>query len=526
MFFFFQAIKNIKQNVESDKYLFKLLLHLSHCADQCCKQKLSKENEIFTITVIICENIKKLPDKDKLFSALYYITFYLISKELFKEAKIISSYLCPGKLVQVNDACTPAQYSTIAYLWQAEIFKILDGLAKNYKTEKENINIEFKNYVCFHMQYLHWCEKKVVLKTAENYAKKLSNIPFIFAVPLLLELYKQLSNYSKDSTKCSVKEAYSTAILIMGITFYTRTDAINNADISSYFKQSDQYFVDYIKSDKLYHYCYSLFREYSVNLFETNFMSSEIGELRFRRSFELLKNLLQKYGANNDSLIQTISAIKFSFARVFTNLEKFVSKPITANTKLTHDDILIIGNFVKCVHSILKNSTFSEDHVCLKCSKSTKCSVKKDIYYASSVIEGYLKIISKMNQDSITLKFLSLAKEFIDELIATFRDLDNSDCKYSVPMWDICGRMIFNIGLITEVKYPTEFVKMYKILCTQIIRCDGLNSKVSSFGLESPVATILHRLYIAHLHQGELAILINLRFFKCIITYIINYFCK
>jgi hypothetical protein len=489
-------------------------LLLSHCADRCYRENLSKETEIFAITNIICGKLTNIPDKNKLFSAIYYILSYLLKRNLFMEAKIICKYLIPGKFINVDDYKS-SNYYQIASLWQTEIFKKLETMTVNSKIEKTDINNEFCRYIKFHLQILKFCDENLcyIFKTAEAYIKKLSLIPLVVAIPFLLELFRCLSNYIINLKVFPLVEAYNLIIPMIGLAFVKRNDAINNSNIINYFRQCDSYFLEALRTSSQCFNCYKLFREYFLNLFETNFMSNEIGKTRFKKSTEILEILIQKYGMNNNSIIETTFAIAYSFETLFTNWEGLVSKQLT-NTNITCDDILYMGNFVKRIHYILKNRPLSANYVCKKCPESVKCLIKNDMYNASIATSTYLKIIAKMNLEVLNENIFALTRELMEELVLVFNEFHKSGCKYSSPMWDLCGRTIFNIGLISEAKYPAEVEGLYEVLCTQIVHRDGLNSKVSSFGLENPVGTTLHRLCNSNFKQGKLKIFkITIRIF-------------
>ncbi|XP_011501772.1 PREDICTED: uncharacterized protein LOC105365335 [Ceratosolen solmsi marchali] len=495
--------ENIEQDAETNRYLFKLLLLLSHCADRCFRENLSKEIEIFNIATMTCEKLASIPDKNKLFSAIYYILSYLLKRNVFMEAEIICKYLFPGKFVNIDDYKS-SNYYQIASLWQTEIFKKLDTLTVNLKTERTIIN-KLCSYIKFHLQILQFCDENscYIFKTIEIYIKKLSHIPLDTAFSFLLELFQFLSNYIINLKVLPLVEAYNLMIPIIGLAFLKRNDTINNLNITTYFRQCDSYFLESLKTSSQCLNSYKLFREYVLNLFETNFMSNEIGKNRFKKSIEILDILTQKYGMKNNSIIETVFAITYSFDTLFTNWENLVSKQLL-NTNVTYDDILYMGsNFVKRIHNILKNRSLSANHVCKKCPESVKCLMKKDIYNASIATSTYLKIIAKMNLEALNENIFTLAKELIEELVLVFNEFDKSGCKYSSPMWDLCGRTIFNIGLISETKYPAEVEGLYEVLCTQIVHRDGLNSKVSSFGLENPVGTTLHRLCNSNFNQEK-----------------------
>lgn len=168
----------MKHDAESNKDLFKVLLHLSHCADKCFQKKLSKENQIFSISNVICKNLMSGLDKSKLFSALYYIVHYLLSKKCFKESKIICSYLLPGKLVDIEDYGNTLKYYQLAYLWQSELMKELD-LVMSKPIEERIISEELISFVKFQLKILKLCDEKShhTFIAIETYTRKLASVP-------------------------------------------------------------------------------------------------------------------------------------------------------------------------------------------------------------------------------------------------------------------------------------------------------------------------------------------------------------
>lgn len=441
-----------------------------------------------------------MSDKNNLFKAVYYVIYYLLKNQRFKEAKIITSYLLPGKILAEGDQYESSKYHQIAVLWQSELLKRLDSLVAKFKKENKSlVEEEMFAHSLFHLEIVNFSDSFGILKAVDMYVQRLSTIPLKIIFPYFLKLFKYLAECFK-SLKSNWIVFYNSFILIVANAFFRRSDAINHPDILNYFRQCDKYFLDSFTVSTLCYECYEFFRNYSLNLFETNFMTKEIGQ-RYKRSFENLKTLIQKYGNENTPVQETAAAVALSFETYFSSLENLVIKQLKG-TKLSHGDILKLGDFVKEIYSILKFRPFTKNYVCRKCSESQKCLIKNDIYHASTVITSYMKVISKYNNESVEENFFSTAKVLMKELINAYNEVDKFGCKYSFPLWDSCGRIIFNIGLISETKFPKELEEFYEVLCKQIVRHDGLDSKLSSFGLENPVGTSLHRLCNANFNQG------------------------
>ncbi|XP_014203505.1 uncharacterized protein LOC106635853 [Copidosoma floridanum] len=493
--------RNLKQNAESNKYLFKVLLHLSHCADKCYKEKLSRETHVFKIAAAVCENLTSIPDLEKYYSALYYVVFYLLLKPCFKEAKLITKFLLHEKFLNANETENYSKYLRLAGLWQTALFKKLDTWSSKTVAERIEINEEFINYVNFHLSILNNCNDKdlYILSIADMYVKKLSKIPLDTAFPCLEKIFKTLSNYISGLTKIPVMNVYNKLIVSIGCAFAQRSDAKNNSNIFNYFVECDKYFVKFFASDSQCSDCYKLFRVYFIHLFETNFMSKEINKASFEKIATILEVLLKKYSAKNTSLIQTISAIAMSFETLFNNWEQLVSLQL-ANTTITYDDIVKMGGFVKTVHNILLHRKHS-NNVCKQCSEPDKCLVKTDIYQASVITATYIKVLTKANQETLNEKMFAITKELLEFLVSAVNKLQDFGCKYSSLLWETCGRLIFNIGLISENKYAGQLEGLYETLCKQIVHYDGLQATVSSFGLENPVGTSLHRLCNIYFNQ-------------------------
>ncbi|OXU23863.1 hypothetical protein TSAR_003681 [Trichomalopsis sarcophagae] len=498
-----QDSKNIKRGVDSDKFLFKFLLHLSHSAERCNREKLCKETQIFTIAKFILENLTTVPDKNKLFSAIYYILFYFLNKQHFKEAEIINSYLLPGKIMKDDDFFESSKYYQIASLWYLEIFKKIDEQADNYKAQKDYSNEDISTYIQFHFQILKHCDEtsRYYLVTFDTYMKKLCNYPLDIASTYMVLLFEEISNYISNLKKLPVTEAYNVIIPVVGIVFYKRNDAINNKTILECFQKCDSHFLIALRISSQCYNSYKLFREHSLNILETNFMTKEFGEARFKRTFDILRILLDKYGIENESVANTVTGLACSFETLFNNWEGLVSDQST-DSKI-FDDILKMGEFVKFTYGFLKNRLFPLNYKCRKCPITTKCPMKKDIYNANLVFSAYLRLIAKFKSNNLNEKTFALAKDMIEEMLLGFNELDKSGCKFSASMWDSCARSIFNVGLVCEALYPAQYEGLFEVLCRQIVKRDGLLSKLSSFGLESPVGTTLQRLCNVNFEQGN-----------------------
>lgn len=439
---------------------------------------------------------------------MYFILNYLLSKQCFKEAKAISSYLWPGRIIDANDAYSSTKYYQIASLWYSEISKKLDKLVQSYRTEEALVDQELCSSIKHHLQILGLCDESLCypFKFADVYVRKLAAVPLVIVFPYLLQIVKYLSAYITNLKKLSAMEAYGLMVSTLGYAFYKRNDVMDNISVLNYFQQCDSYLLESLKISSTCYNCYKLFRDFTLNLFDNNFMAKDFDEARFQKCFELLGILTQKYGVDNGALVETVFALTYSYDGIFGNWESLVSKQL-ANTNLSYDNIVKMGEFVKRAHAILKNRPFSATFLCKKCPEPAKCLVKRDIYNACVLTSLYIKVVAKLNADTFNDKAFSLTKELMEDFVSVFKELDGLGCKNSSPMWDMCGRTIFNIGLISEAKHPVELEKLYEVLCAQIVQHDGLGSRVSSFGLENPVGTALHRLSVSHFYQGELKLI-------------------
>ncbi|KAJ8688375.1 hypothetical protein QAD02_024170 [Eretmocerus hayati] len=487
---------------ENERYLFKLLLHLSHCADRCLKENLSKETQVFEIADKICKALRGSEDKDKLFSALYYIIQYLLKKSLFYGASVITKYLFPGKIIREDDRLTSARYYQIACLWQSEILKRLDTVPSGILLD--NSSEDISSYVELHMQILWYCDRvsDYTLKAAEIYIRKISNTALNDAAPCLLKIFSHLSKYLTNTEKSAAPEVFGSIVIMIGVALFRRIDAKDNPNILQFFRQADSLFLDAFSVSSQYYNCYKFLREYTYNIFETNFMTNGIGEVRFSKTVEVFGILFQKYGDSHYSLIKTVVAVSNSFEILFSNLESIVMNQ-SSETTITQDDLTKIGKLVKSLYSLVKKNEFSKSYSCRKCLEPKECLVKTDLYNSGFIVNSFLKVVAKFSSETLTEKLFKCAKDLMEILLSTFYELKQSGCKYSIPMWDMCGRTIFNIGLISESKYPADLQFLYEELCKQVIVQDGLNSKLSSFGLESPVSTTLHRLCNSLFNQGK-----------------------
>lgn len=468
--------------------------------DKCYREKLSKETQVFTIADNICKNLKIVSDTNSFYSAVYYIILYLLKNQHFEEAKIITSYLFPGKIVDITEKYESSKYLKVAVLWQYEVIKGFERATVNFKKDNK-ISENVFTYSLFHLKILNYCEESSThtLKAVHTYVQKLSSIPLRITFPYFLKFFKQLLDCLKNLNS-NFSETFNSIIFILANLFFKRNDAINNPISMDYFRQCDCLILNVLKDNAQCYDCYEFFRNYSLNLFETDFMTKEVGT-RFKKSVQNLKNLFQKYGTENTCVKETVGAVALSNEVLFSNLENLVAKQLKG-TKVTYEDILKLGDFVKETYSVLKNRPFS--CTCKKNSESQKCSVKNDIYIASTAISNYIKIISKYTNEIVDENFISTAKILLEELVTAYYELNKSGCKYSSILWDSCGRLIFNIGLISETKFPEKLEKLYEVLCKQIVQRDGLDSKLSSFGLENPVGTSLHRLCNVNYNQGKI----------------------
>ncbi|XP_014227311.1 uncharacterized protein LOC106652711 [Trichogramma pretiosum] len=499
-----KCLKSLNKSKGSDqnKNLFKLLLHMSHCADRCRKEKLSNQVQLYKITKTICDSLTEVPDKNKLFSAVFYIVIYLLEKECYKEAQVITNYVLPGNLLKDNDLLDGSKYQQLSVLWLNSLGKKFENKWKEIKTKEEVlVDTNLCELIQFHLSTLDYCDDKdgFFLKTLDAYFKKFSDVPLKESFPYVFIVIQKAAHLITNLKEYAPADAYSMFIPLIGSYFFKKSENLNS--VLDYYRKCDIYFVDCLKKSAPAYNCYKFFREYTINLFETNFMSVEIGA-RFDKACNTLDIITEKYGSNNHCLIETMAAISSSFDTIFNKWENVVMKKFV-NTKLTNENIVTMGKFVKKFVAIYKNRRFNKNYICKKCPNNTKCHIETEIFNAASFASSYVKVLTKYTLENMNDEIFSCCSSILEELLAIFNKLDESNCRYVSPMWAICGRTIFNFGLISEGKYSAQLIHLYELLCKEVIKRDGLNSQVSSFGLENPVATALHRLCNANFNQEK-----------------------
>lgn len=482
----------VQPDAKLNKYIFKLLLYLSHTADKCNKQNHMTGKKIAKLAKLLCSLLIEVPDDKTYVISLYHIICCLISLNLYEDAAEICCYLQPGDLYSPKND-TMGLLAKIASLWRIPINNIYslatDSLSiENYndlksiiRHEMKMIQIAYKNYT----QHLivrisiHIDKMATIDKGKDMYFD---------------DFYKYMLEHLMEARLCLNKdEKYIIYCYVLRIICHIICKNINISRIKYAVKTLNKlcsYFKDLLMEDEECYQCFQQFQNLCV-IFLTpteNFVNDSAKSIRDHIISD--KKIAQKYGYTE--------SLKLNALRVAEMVEPMFTYWETC-IKIDKQKFLDTGIMLETIRLIIHMSVFFMKDVSDKCKVclDERCTVKKDLYNTVILKCRCVNFLSKFPTKTLPEKLCVFAGKILEQNVALISEMKECRCKRWSQLWTTCGALIYNMGIASEHVYE-ESVHLFSLLCTCIFRFQGVESKLNYLSFENPIFTILHRLCATH----------------------------
>lgn len=487
---------HVQPDAKLNRYIFKLLLYLSHTADKCNKQDDTIGKKIAKLAKLLCSLLIEVPDDKTYVISLYHIIRCLISFNLYEDAADICCYLQPGDLYSPkNDAME--LLTKIVSLWRNPINNI-------YSLITDSLSIE--NYNNLKSIIRH--EIKMIQIAYKNYTQHLimrisTHIDKIAAVDkgkdiYFDDFYKYILNYLTEVQLCLDKdEKYVIYCYILHIICRIICKNINISRIKDAVKTLNKlcsYFKDLLKEDEECYQCFQQFQNLCV-IFLTpteNFVNDNVKNIE---DFIICdKKIAQKYGYTG--------SLKLNAFRIGEIIEPMFAYWETC-IKIDKQKFLDTDIISETIRLIVHISLFLMKDVSNKCKAclDDKCTVKRDLYNTIILKCRCIHFLSKFPKKTLPEKLCVLAGQILEQNVALISEMKECKCKCWTQLWTTCGALIYNMAIASEHVYK-ESVHLFSMLCTCIFRFQGIESKSNYLSLENPTSSILHRLCATHYTNG------------------------
>ncbi|XP_031831921.2 uncharacterized protein LOC116426721 [Nomia melanderi] len=497
-----EVIEDIQANTYSDstdninKYIFKVLLYLSHTADKCNKQNCVIGVDIYKLTCLLCSILTEIPDTNKFASSLFHIVRCLLTINMYKEAFEVCCFL------DTNIICSSHMDMSnilvkVAYLWNNSVnnaFSILQSDSKNaryYHQLKEIIKHELEIIQIVHKSYT----KHLFMKIS-SYLDKLASIKesathFNDFSVFIIEYLKETEIFLKE------EENHVISRQLLHIVSRIICENINEKGMKFGLQILDDlinHFKIIIRENEECYECYEQFKSFCLTVMKPADILVENNGNRIRDVCDNYKKIAKKYGYSG-----FIKWITFSIGQILEPLFMYWETCIkVGNTAFLKNGILL-----ETMNLVAATSKCFVHHTSDKCKscQNIECMVRKDMYNEVVIKTRCVNLISKLSANDLSRDIYRIAQRFLEQNIAYIYEMKMSKCKCWPQLWSSSGALLYNIGIMTE-RFYEESVSLLSLLCSSIIQFEGIQQKSCYINLHNPICFTLHRISSLHYNHG------------------------
>ncbi|XP_071871187.1 uncharacterized protein isoform X2 [Bombus fervidus] len=488
-----------KQNEDINRYIFKLLLYLSHTADKCNRENYVMGKEIYKLTCTLCSVLTNILNNNKFVCSLFHIIRCLLAMYMFDEAYNVCVYLKAEKLCSncSNDDVSDMLVK-IAYLWHNAVNNKFLILQKDPSGSKDNLQLkDIIKYELEMIQIAYQNSTKQLLSKISSYLDKI--------IVMNSETNKCLSDFSTFTTDYLIQtkllfnteEKHVICRHMLHITSRIICENINEKCLKSPTKTLNtmsNYFKKILVEDEECYQCFLLFESICLILLKPveYLIANDVKTIQ--KLANNYKRLTKSYGYTG-----SIKWATFNIIHILEPLFIYWETCIKSEKKvyIKNDLLLEIMNLIESMSICFIKQTSDK---CKSC-QSENCMVRKDIYNAVAIKTRCINLISKFSTNDLSKDICVIAKRFLEQNIAFIYEMKECKCKLWTHLWSISSALIYNLGIISGCFYE-ESIFLFSLLFTSIIRFDGIESKSRHINLQKPIAFILHKISSLHYNHG------------------------
>nr|XP_033329554.1 uncharacterized protein LOC117222141 [Megalopta genalis] len=479
------------------KYVFKLLLHLSHTADKCCKQNCAIGMQIYRLTCLLCQNLIKIPDNNKFVCSLYHIVRCLLTVHMYKEAYKVCCFINTETLCS-SDSSVNNILVKIDNLWHNSVNNACNLLERNilnikyYYELQKIIKLELKLIQTIYKNYT-----KRVLSEISSYLDKIaliskkSNICFMEFCVFASEYLRQTKLFLKEDDKHVITRYM---LLIMSKIVCENVNEQNLDFVINTLDNLSKHFKMVLKEDKECYECYKLLESFCMAAVKPNNCLVKNDANSIHDCCYSYERIAKKY-----DYLGSIKWLTFGIVQILESLFLYWETCIkTGNKSFLEKGILLeIMNLVVCTSKYFMQQTCNK---CKSC-QSKECMIRNDIYNVVVIKARCVNLISKLSADDLSKDMYSLAQNFLEQNVAHIYEMKQCNCMTWPMLWSTNGALIYNLGIMAGSFYE-ESVSLLSLLCTSIKEFEGIQQKSKYISLQNPICTTLHRLSSLHFNHG------------------------
>ncbi|XP_066586741.1 uncharacterized protein [Prorops nasuta] len=475
-----------------DKSIFNLLVYIALTVNKSDEKDCNFGKEAHKLTCLIYSILNTVPDADKFFSSMYHITRSLLAMSLYDEASSVSSLMYKNSKIDIHYT-----FPKIATLWQKAVIQIINDVQLN--PEDSILYNRFENVLAYELSIaLDACRdySKYMLTKLNTYldeitkAGKSSSKVFFYFCDHLVEILR------RDRIPMMENDQIAIFKLMINILKKITCGSINMRNIKKgvwILCELWNILETILIEDNEYFKCAKQFKDL-CEIFLIPVKDFSVNNLSFKN------NILRKHSSNmknkNNCLLTKHNAlclIEVSEA-IFLYYEECLK---TEEKNFFHDSFLVqIMNLIESISTVCMKSTANKHASCKE-----DCKVKFDFYHAIAIRSKCIALISKLPAKEISKEICGITCQFLEENISCLYMLYESKCNTWKLLWSVCGILIYNMGIMLSSHYESSSL-LFSLLCSSIIRFEGVQDFSDYLQLKNPFNIALHRLSNVHYNHG------------------------
>ncbi|XP_015510273.2 uncharacterized protein LOC107217301 isoform X1 [Neodiprion lecontei] len=484
-----------------NKIIFKALLCLSHSAERLQPLDIQNGKRIFTIADELCYALIEVPDFIKYFSSLYYVARKLIIMQLYNKAMNIIVWSFAGNIVY---GLTPQEldvYPKIASLWRDAAVKVTGTTPPcNLNKADYQLLLDLINNELRVLEVIVKERTMFVLCRTFRYLKNLD---------ILLGQFEYNSNQNHRSiirsflarinvglTGEGKYDVYKDALRFINSATALAITSPQMVNAPTVLADSCSIVETTLSADPELSCCILLYRNMGMILLKSISNSKELSHWELSKLRKETLNSIQTYQDSKGATLN-MQMIDFILQPVLVHWERYIAANNHEFLKAaTMQEIL---GLIQLMFTVLNSSWSDGCEVC----RDNNCAMRASTHTVTVVSMKCLATLSKIPANDLLSSIFPFVQELLEETVAAIFDMKQFNCAQWYPLWNNCAIHIYNLSVSCHKVLYEESVYLFSLLCSAIVKFDGLKSSNSLLSMKNPLSYVLHRLCSVHYNHGS-----------------------
>ena len=473
-----------------NRQLFNLLLHLSHTAEKCDRQKHSLGKDIHGLSRLLCSMLAEIPDIYKFGCCLFHIVRCLLAMRMHGEAFEVCSYLKPDGSPD-SRATVSGMLEKISSLWHNcanNTFLVLQKdpfSSRHYHELKDVIKNELET-----VRTAHKSHTKQLLMKISSYLDRIASIK---KQSYFEDFYAFVIEYLRPM-KLRLDEKHAVTHYVLHISGRIMYEVIERRVKLGELNGLSDYFKRILIKDKECYQCFQHFEALCLVLVKPDDSLVEKDAESVRSWCDGYLRISERYGQAG-----SVKSITYIIVQVVEAVFTYWESSAKAGRKRFLKTGVLLETMRTLTHvgACIRKQSFDKCKTC----QSNDCPMKRDVYNDVAIKVRCISLVSKLPAEDLPKAIRQLAREFLEQNVKHTYKMKERGCKSWTHLWSSTGSLIYNLAITSECYYD-ESVYLFSLLCTSILKFQGVKPQTRYINLENPVCTTLHRLSGVHYSNG------------------------